>query len=99
MPAPPLQVVLNLPGRHNVLNALAAVAIACDLELDDAACQRALASFEGVDRRLQLLGDIVIGSHRVTLVDDYGHHPTEIAATISVSLMADSASGSDRAEK
>ncbi len=81
-PALPLQVVLNLPGRHNVLNALAAVAVACDLELDDAACQQALASFEGVDRRLQMLGDIVIGGHCVTLVDDYGHHPTEIAATI-----------------
>jgi len=80
--AAPLPVVLNLPGRHNVLNALAAVAIACDLELSDAACQEALASFEGVDRRLQLLGDIVLGGKRVALVDDYGHHPTEIAATI-----------------
>ena len=87
-PAPPLQVVLNLPGRHNVLNALAAVAIACDLELDDAACQQALASFEGVDRRLQMLGDIVIAGHSVTLVDDYGHHPTEIAATIEAARQA-----------
>jgi len=75
-------VVLNLPGRHNVLNALAAVAIACDLELDDAACQQALVSFEGVDRRLQVLGDIALGGKRVLLVDDYGHHPTEVAATI-----------------
>jgi len=80
--AVPLPVVLNLPGRHNVLNALAAVAIACDLELDDAACQRALASFEGVDRRLQVLGDVTLGGKAVLLVDDYGHHPTEIAATI-----------------
>ena len=87
-PAPPLQVVLNLPGRHNVLNALAAVAIACDLELDDAACQQALAGFEGVDRRLQMLGDIVVGGHCVTLVDDYGHHPTEIAATIEAARQA-----------
>jgi UDP-N-acetylmuramate--alanine ligase len=80
--AAPLPVILNLPGRHNVLNALAAVAVARDLELDDAACQQALASFEGVDRRLQLLGDVSLGGKRVVLVDDYGHHPTEIAATI-----------------
>lgn len=74
--------VLNLPGRHNVLNALAAVAIASDLELDDGACQQALASFEGVDRRFQLLGELSLSGKRVLLVDDYGHHPTEIAATI-----------------
>lgn len=80
--AAPLPVILNLPGRHNVLNALAAVAIACDLELDDGACQQALASFEGVDRRLQVLGEISLAGKRVVLVDDYGHHPTEIAATI-----------------
>jgi len=80
--AAPLPVILNLPGRHNVLNALAAVAIARDLELDDAACQQALASFEGVDRRLQVLGEISLAGKRVVLVDDYGHHPTEIAATI-----------------
>ncbi len=80
--AAPLPVILNLPGRHNVLNALAAVAIARDLELDDAACQQALASFEGVDRRLQVLGEISLAGKRVGLVDDYGHHPTEIAATI-----------------
>jgi UDP-N-acetylmuramate--alanine ligase len=78
----PLPVILNLPGRHNVLNALAAVAVACDLELADSACQQALAGFEGVDRRLQLLGEISLGGKRVVLVDDYGHHPTEIAATI-----------------
>jgi UDP-N-acetylmuramate--alanine ligase len=65
-----------------VLNALAAVAVARDLELDDAACQQALASFEGVDRRLQVLGEISLAGKRVVLVDDYGHHPTEIAATI-----------------
>lgn len=80
--AAPLNVVLNLPGRHNVLNALAAVAIASDLELDDGACQQALASFEGVDRRFQLLGELSLSGKRVLLVDDYGHHPTEIAATI-----------------
>jgi UDP-N-acetylmuramate--alanine ligase len=80
--AAPLPVILNLPGRHNVLNSLAAVAIACDLELDDAACQAALAGFEGVDRRLQVLGEISLAGKRAVLVDDYGHHPTEIAATI-----------------
>lgn len=80
--AGPLPVILNLPGRHNVLNALAAVAVACDLEVDDAACQQALAGFEGVDRRLQVLGDISLAGKRAVLVDDYGHHPTEIAATI-----------------
>jgi UDP-N-acetylmuramate--alanine ligase len=80
--AAPLPVILNLPGRHNVLNAVAAVAIASDLELDDGSCQQALASFEGVDRRLQVLGEISLGGKRVVLVDDYGHHPTEIAATI-----------------
>ncbi len=80
--AKPLPVTLNLPGRHNVLNALAAIAVAFDLELDDAACQRALATFEGVDRRLQMLGEIALAGKKVLIVDDYGHHPTEIAATI-----------------
>ena len=78
----PLRVTLNLPGRHNVLNALAAIAVATELEIGDAAIQRALAGFQGIDRRLQLLGDIELGARRVTLVDDYGHHPTEIAATL-----------------
>ncbi|MDH5275182.1 MAG: UDP-N-acetylmuramate--L-alanine ligase, partial [Gammaproteobacteria bacterium] len=80
--AAPLPVILNLPGRHNVLNSLAAIAIACDLELPDAACQTALAGFEGVDRRLQVLGEISLAGKRAVLVDDYGHHPTEIAATL-----------------
>jgi UDP-N-acetylmuramate--alanine ligase len=80
--AAPLPVILNLPGRHNVLNSLAAIAIACDLELADAACQTALAAFEGVDRRLQVLGEISLAGKRAVLVDDYGHHPTEIAATL-----------------
>ncbi len=80
--AAPLPVILNLPGRHNVLNALAAIAVACDLELDDTACQTALAGFEGVDRRLQVLGEISLAGKRAVLVDDYGHHPTEIAATL-----------------
>jgi UDP-N-acetylmuramate--alanine ligase len=84
----PLHVTLNLPGRHNVLNALAAIAVATELEIDDAAIQRALAGFQGIDRRLQVLGDVAIGRGRVTLVDDYGHHPTEIAATLEAARQA-----------
>jgi len=79
---PPLPITLNLPGRHNVLNALAAIAVATELEVEDAAIQRALAHFQGIDRRLQWLGDIDTSAGRITLVDDYGHHPTEIAATV-----------------
>jgi len=80
--ATPLAVTLNLPGRHNVLNALAAIAVATELEIEDAAIQRALAGFQGIDRRLQVLGETAVDGGRVTLVDDYGHHPTEIAATL-----------------
>ena len=78
----PLPVSLNLPGHHNVLNALAACAVAHELDLDDAALQRALAEFEGIDRRLQQLGEVATAGGRVLCVDDYGHHPTEIAATL-----------------
>jgi len=80
--APPLPVTLNLPGRHNVLNALAVISVATELEIDDAAIQRALAGFQGIERRLQWIADVDTGAGRVTIVDDYGHHPTEIAATI-----------------
>ena len=73
---------MTLPGRHNVLNALAAIAVATELDVDDAAIQRALAGFQGIDRRLQWLGDVQVAAGRVTLVDDYGHHPTEVAATL-----------------
>jgi len=84
----PLEITLNLPGRHNVLNALAAIAVATELEIDDAAIQRALAGFQGIDRRLQVLGDVAGEFGRVTLVDDYGHHPTEIAATLDAARQA-----------
>jgi len=84
----PLPVTVNLPGRHNVLNALAAIAVATELEVDDAAIQRALAGFQGIDRRLQVLGDVEAAFGRVTLVDDYGHHPTEIAATLEAARQA-----------
>jgi UDP-N-acetylmuramate--alanine ligase len=78
----PLPVMLSLPGRHNVLNALAAIAVGTELEVSDAAIQRALEGFQGIDRRLQALGEIRVASGSVTLVDDYGHHPTEVAATL-----------------
>ncbi len=80
----PLSVTLNLPGRHNVLNALAAIAIATELKISDRAIQAALDKFAGIGRRFQIYGDFTLqkgGS--VTLVDDYGHHPREIAATLS----------------
>lgn len=78
----PLPLTVNLPGRHNILNALAAVAIAHELELDDSAVQKALADFQGIDRRLQILGEEKTAAGDVLFVDDYGHHPTEIAATL-----------------
>jgi UDP-N-acetylmuramate--alanine ligase len=77
-----LQVALNLPGHHNVLNSLAAIAVATELGVSDAAIQSALAQFQGIDRRLQQYGDVDTPAGRITLVDDYGHHPTEIAATL-----------------
>jgi UDP-N-acetylmuramate--alanine ligase len=80
--AAPLPVTVNLPGTHNVLNSLAAIAVATELEVDDAAIQRALASFQGIDRRLQHVGEVETGAGRITIVDDYGHHPTEVAATL-----------------
>jgi UDP-N-acetylmuramate--alanine ligase len=68
---------------HNVRNALAAIAVADELQVSDEAVVNALYDFEGIDRRFQHLGDIEIAAGRVMLVDDYGHHPTEVAATLS----------------
>ncbi len=81
---PDLPVVLNLPGEHNVLNALSAIAVAVELDVPDAAVQKALAEFNGVGRRFQRYGEVVAtaGGH-FTLVDDYGHHPVEMAATLA----------------
>ena len=79
---PPLKITLNLPGVHNVRNALAAIAVAVELGVADAAIQRALAGFQGIDRRLQQLGELRWEAGVAMLVDDYGHHPTEIAATL-----------------
>ncbi len=81
--APPLDVTLNLPGRHNVLNSLAAIAVAMELGIKDTAIQKALAEFHGVGRRFQRYGDIALsGGGSFTLIDDYGHHPAEMAATL-----------------
>jgi UDP-N-acetylmuramate--alanine ligase len=84
----PLPVTLAMPGRHNVLNALAAIAVATELEVADAAIQRALASFAGIGRRLELVGEVATQAGRVTIVDDYGHHPTEIEATLDAARQA-----------
>lgn len=78
-----LHVSLQLPGMHNVRNALAAVAVADELQISGAAVMKSLAEFEGIDRRFQRLGDVKTAAGTVMLVDDYGHHPTEIAATLS----------------
>ncbi|MBS0592407.1 MAG: UDP-N-acetylmuramate--L-alanine ligase [Proteobacteria bacterium] len=82
---PDLQVTLNLPGEHNVRNALAAVAVAAELELPDAPVVRALAAFQGVGRRFQRWGEQPLpgGRGHITLVDDYGHHPVEMAAVLA----------------
>ena len=81
---PDLPVVLNLPGRHNVLNALAAIAVAVELNVPDDAVQLALANFKGVGRRFQRYGEVSASTGgRFTLVDDYGHHPVEMAATLA----------------
>ena len=86
---PDMDVVLNLPGLHNVLNSLSAIAVAVELNIEDAAVQKALAEFHGVGRRFQRYGDLplpsVDGKSRgtVTVIDDYGHHPVEMAATLA----------------
>jgi UDP-N-acetylmuramate--alanine ligase len=79
-----LAVTLNLPGMHNVLNALAAIAVATEVGVSDAAIVKALADFKGVGRRFQRYGELVLpeGGH-ATLIDDYGHHPVEMAATLA----------------
>lgn len=78
-----LALTLHQPGRHNVLNAAAAVAVATDEGIADQAIIAGLDRYAGVGRRFQIYGDIVVAGGSVTLVDDYGHHPTEVAATIS----------------
>ena len=85
---PELHVTLNLPGEHNVLNALAAIAVATELELADAPIVKGLAEFNGVGRRFQRYGDWPVSRSQqeagvFTLIDDYGHHPVEMAATLA----------------
>ncbi|MEO8021135.1 UDP-N-acetylmuramate--L-alanine ligase [Polaromonas sp.] len=81
---PDMPVVLNLPGEHNVLNALSAIAVAVELNIPDVAVQKALAEFRGVGRRFQHYGDVPAPSGgSFTVIDDYGHHPVEMAATLA----------------
>src|SRR5437762_6359 len=80
--AAPLAVTLNLAGVHNVRNALAAIAVATELAIADEAILRALTAFQGIDRRLQHIGDVLTAVGRVSIVDDYAHHPTEVAVTL-----------------
>jgi len=85
----PLPLTLNLPGRHNVLNALAAVAVATELRIGEEAIRRAFAGFTGVGRRFQRYGEVALGAQgSFALVDDYGHHPVEIAATLEAARAA-----------
>jgi UDP-N-acetylmuramate--alanine ligase len=85
---PPLQVTLNMPGWHNMLNALAAISVATKLAVDDQAIIKSLSAFKGVGRRFQINGDLPVGNGKLTLVDDYGHHPREIAATLEAMRQA-----------
>ena len=78
-----LHIDLRLPGMHNVRNALATIAVASELQISDQDVVNALQKFEGIDRRFQSLGKVRTKAGQVMLVDDYGHHPTEIAATLS----------------
>ncbi len=84
MAMPDLTITLNLPGEHNVRNALAAIAVATELELPDAPIVKALAEFSGVDRRFQRYGELpAAAGGTFTLIDDYGHHPVEMAAVVA----------------
>ena len=83
-----IDVTVNMPGDHNVLNAAAAIAVASDEGVSDQAIQRGLKNFQGVGRRFQVYGEFDTGKGEVLLVDDYGHHPTEVAATIAAARQA-----------
>ncbi len=78
-----LNIILNLPGVHNVQNALAAIAVGMEIGVPDAAIVKALADFRGVGRRFQRFGEVALAQGAFTLVDDYGHHPAEMAATLA----------------
>lgn len=83
-----LDITLNMPGAHNALNALAAIAVASELDVDDVDIQNALASFEGIGRRFQVYGELTTEAGSVLLVDDYGHHPGEVEATLQAARQA-----------
>ncbi len=79
---PDIHITLGVPGRHNALNAAAAIAVATDEQVSDEAIIQGLEKFEGVGRRFEVLGEFAVGESSAMLVDDYGHHPREVAATI-----------------
>jgi UDP-N-acetylmuramate--alanine ligase len=83
-----LQITLNMPGLHNMLNSLAAIAVATKLEIQDEAIIKSLAAFTGVGRRFQINGDLPLHNGKLTFVDDYGHHPRELAATLEAMRQA-----------
>ena len=78
----PFTVELNLPGMHNIRNALAAIAVACEMDIGIDAVRKSLSEFAGIGRRFQLRGEIPTANGHVLLIDDYGHHPSEISATL-----------------
>ena len=78
----PMELTLNLPGRHNVLNALAAIAVARELDVSETDIARAFGSFQGISRRLEVIAALDIAGRPVTVIDDYAHHPREIEATL-----------------
>ena len=84
----PLKITLNLPGRHNVLNALAAIAVASEEGISDEVIQTALLNFQGVGRRFQLLGELKHQNKTALIVDDYGHHPREIQTVVDAAREA-----------
>jgi len=83
-----LAITLNMPGAHNAQNALAAIAVASELGVSDDSIQNGLASFEGIARRFQVYGELETCAGSILLIDDYGHHPREIAATITAARQA-----------
>jgi UDP-N-acetylmuramate--alanine ligase len=84
----PLKITLNLPGRHNVLNALAAITVASEEGISDEVIQKALLNFQGVGRRFQLLGELKHQNKKALIVDDYGHHPREIQTVVEAAREA-----------
>jgi UDP-N-acetylmuramate--alanine ligase len=82
-----LDIILNLPGRHNVLNALAAICVATEMGIPDPVIRKSLEEFKGISRRFQMLGEIRLANGTIVLLDDYGHHPREMAATIAAARL------------